>query len=83
MTDPYETRHGPEYWQAQQEAALDALGFDWTWYGKSEVKMRRRRVVPSSQLEEALEEIARLKARIIEMRLDMAKIGLTGGEGMC
>jgi len=31
MTDPYETRHGPEYWQAQQEAALDALGFTWRW----------------------------------------------------
>jgi len=32
MSDPYETRHGPEYWSAQQEAALDALGFTWEWW---------------------------------------------------
>ena len=32
MNDPYETRHGPEYWQAQQEAALDVLGLDWIWW---------------------------------------------------
>ena len=31
MTDPYETRHDWDYWAAQQEAALDALGFDWQW----------------------------------------------------
>ena len=30
--DPYETRHGPEYYAEQQEAALDALELDWTWY---------------------------------------------------
>jgi len=32
MTDPYETRHGPEYWSAEQEAALDDLGFTWEWW---------------------------------------------------
>jgi len=32
MSDPYETRHGPEYYADQQEAALDALGFTWTWW---------------------------------------------------
>ena len=30
--DPYETRHGPEYYVDQQEAALDALGFTWMWH---------------------------------------------------
>ena len=32
VVDPYETRHGPKYYAAEQEAALDALGFDWTWW---------------------------------------------------
>ena len=32
MTDMYETRHDWDYWQAQQEAALDALGFTWSWW---------------------------------------------------
>ena len=32
MTDPYETRHDPEYYAAMQKAALDAVGLDWVWY---------------------------------------------------
>ena len=32
MTDPYETRRPIEYWAAQQEAALDDLGFTWSWW---------------------------------------------------
>ena len=65
--DPYETLRPKEYWADMQESALDNLGFDWSWYRTSKVTMCRRRVVPSDKLEEANKEIARLKARIVEM----------------
>jgi len=32
MADMYETRHGPEHYAAEQEAALDDLGFTWEWW---------------------------------------------------
>ncbi|MFH1627494.1 MAG: hypothetical protein ABIE47_02080 [Pseudomonadota bacterium] len=35
VNDPYETRRPWEEWDAQQEAALDAWGFDWAWYEKN------------------------------------------------
>ena len=38
--DPYETRRPIEYWAAQQEAALDALGFDWAWCLIARLKAR-------------------------------------------
>ena len=48
--DPYETQHGPEYWSAQQEAALNELGFDWDWWldvvmtrGVAEIRLDRGR----------------------------------------
>jgi len=38
--DPCETRHGPEYYAAMQEAALDDLGFDWSWCLIARLKAR-------------------------------------------
>ena len=38
--DPYETRHGPEYYTAEQEASLDNLGFTWYWCLIARLKAR-------------------------------------------
>ena len=55
MNDPYETQRPWEEWDAQQEAALDALGLTWEWWidrvmqqGIAEIKEKKDAKVGSS-----------------------------------